>query len=89
MEISCICGGNERCKICKGSNLFKIYSCPTSILNQFAIARLFKFYYQYREHNVYPDGRGLYQQPIKLIEAFNFLTDIEYAAMMKDKKNEK
>ena len=67
------CGGAKKsCVYCKGRGKVSVGSCPRAMLGG-DVPRLLPFFSAYRNSNslAWPDGRGRYYQPCKLIEAFD------------------
>jgi hypothetical protein len=84
LRIDCTCGGSDGCEICrapvsKGSKkktslgYFYIDRCPVSFSNDNDINRMLPYFWHWRATNsmMYPDNRGRYYQPSKLLEAFS------------------
>jgi len=66
-----ICGGKDkRCRYCKGKGKISVQRCPRTAKEGYA---LLPYYYAYKNSNglQYPDGRGRWYQPKKLVEAFD------------------
>lgn len=71
----CFCHGNKLCKICKGRGTFKWYRCPRTVLFDNNIERTISYFYNWigSDCRDYPNGKGLYYQPLKLVDAFDLL----------------
>lgn len=76
-EIDCICSGDKNCKLCKGENKFRIYTCPRNILIEPEINRLIPYFYDYVSSNcqLWPCGKR-YDTPIKLQQCFEILLTV-------------
>ena len=63
---------DKRCFICKGKGNIAVQRCPRAHATEYG---LFPYYKAYHNSNdlVWPDGRGRYYQPLKLINAFDIL----------------
>jgi hypothetical protein len=84
MQIDCTCGGRDGCDICarpveKGKRKkvswgwFTINRCPISFADDRIINRVLPYFWHWKGTNnmQYPDNRGRYEQPSKLLEAFS------------------
>lgn len=83
--LDCICHDTKKgCAICNKGKI-KIFRCPR--LSDPSISRVYKYFQNWLITNQYPDGKGLYHQPIKLIKAFEILLEIQnrYQEKKKDK----
>ena len=78
LVINCICEGKQKCAICKGSNKIELHRCPRVILAGHEIARVAPYFFNWinSEYREYPDGRGRYFQPSKMVEAFEILLSV-------------
>lgn len=75
----CLCKGeDDDCEICKGSGTFGWCSCPNTVLSDVNIRRTVSYFYHFQAYSVYPNGKGLYYQPVKMLEAFNILGDLYF-----------
>ncbi len=73
------------CEVCKGSGVISVNRCPRAIITESKyLIPFFIDYYGGLEHGltIYPDGKGRFYQPIKLLQAFNLMTS-EYTAIKK------
>jgi hypothetical protein len=70
--------------------MFKWYSCPKSIKDPHII-RVLKYYNYWKasEHVMYPDGKGPYEQPSKLLSAFEHIAAVNKWLKERNKKNGK
>lgn len=81
LEIECICKGAKKCEICGGQkkgNAIKVYRCPRVSLLDTSVSRIVPYFYHWlaSDFMVFPDGRGRYYQPKKLLNAFDILLEI-------------
>jgi hypothetical protein len=91
LVINCICEGKSKCSICKGSNKIELHRCPRAVLADHEIARVAPYFFAYvnSDFHEYPDGRGRYFQPSKMLEAFEiFLAVRNRERQITRKKNE-
>lgn len=65
-------GKNKKCKHCKGRGWIPVGQCPRSVATGF---QLMPYYIAYRNSHglAWPDGRGRFYQPVKLVSAFDIL----------------
>ena len=73
VTIQCICGGEKKCGLCRGTDGIKINRCPVSLTRDTDIIRLMPHFYRYKNNGTYPDGRGRIFQPQKLNEALDLM----------------
>lgn len=92
MQVDCICE-SEACDICKnkkgGQSKLSLYQCPNSMIDD-EFSRLIPYFYVWlnSEFTVYPDGRGRYYQPVKLLQAFELLLKVKQTNEKKKVKDE-
>lgn len=68
-----ICNGlDKKCYLCKGTNKIPMHRCPRKIIPNRRVLKYFN-YFQATEYKEYPDKRGLYYQPLRLVYVFNTL----------------
>jgi hypothetical protein len=74
-HITCVCEGKTECKLCLGSNRINVHRCPRAILLQREVSRVAPYFTLWQQSGMheYPDGRGRYFQPLKMLEAFHIL----------------
>lgn len=72
---TCTCRNKKTCDICDGKGTFKFYMCPMSVMFEPNIFRTLSYFFHWvgTECKEYPNGQGLYYQPLKLIDAFDLL----------------
>jgi len=70
-------GENPECPQCMGNNRTKVWRCPRAMSRSasYLLPYFFDHYAGVRNGNpgIWPDGRGRYYQPIKLVRAFQLL----------------
>ena len=84
LQIDCTCGGVKGCDICarpehKGKRKkiswgwFTIDRCPIAYTRDYDISRFLPYFWHWKGTNnmMYPDAKGRYFQPSKLLEAFS------------------
>ena len=78
--LSCA-GKDSNCAVCKGSNETPVYRCPRALATPCAKALLpFFFEYYGAAQNgavAWPDSRGRYFQPVRLVMAFDIMATIK------------
>lgn len=100
MLVDCSCGGSKECDICgKGKTnpgTFEIKRCPVKFVSDSSTNRMLPYFWHWKATNnmQYPDGKGRYEQPSKLLEAFSICAyisskreqiDLENANKLRDK----
>ena len=68
------CGGeNKKCEYCNGKGHIIVQRCPRAVANN---CRLLPYFIEYKNSNylAWPDGKGMYYQPFKLVRAFQLMT---------------
>jgi len=76
---------SESCQECNGSNQTKVWACPRRLAD--TGARLLPYFFEYYNNQKWPDGRGTFYQPLKLVQAFDLMAQIKSKIdMPKDKK---
>ena len=85
LEIECICSGNKKCELCKGKNKFALKECPAK-MNNTSVNRFLPFFWHWKSTNYisFPDGRGRYYQPTKLLEAFSLAANLSNKQEIKE-----
>ena len=77
-------GKNPTCYLCTGSGRVKRELCPRLLARGESRLLPYFFDWYYRDNPVWPDGTGLYYQPLKLRGAFNFLASWYHNTRKKD-----
>ena len=74
-SFDCNCKGEKKCSLCKGEGTFKWYRCPRTVFDDSSIVRVFSYYFHWlsTEYKEYANGKGLYYQPLKMLESFDIL----------------
>jgi hypothetical protein len=70
------CGGlNKNCFFCGGKNVIKVTQCPHAMIRRSIDAKVTIGYFaDYYNSNQWPDKRGRFYQPVKLVQAFLLLS---------------
>ena len=65
-------GQNKKCRYCHGKGVIFVQRCPRAVAKSCA---LLPYFLEYKRSNyiAWPDGKGMYYQPIKLVQAFGIL----------------
>lgn len=68
------CGGEDKkCKYCNGKGQIIVQRCPRAVAKN---CGLLPYFLEYKNSNyiAWPDGKGMYYQPFKLITAYKLLS---------------
>lgn len=76
-------GKLKKCQFCKGLNEITFYRCVHKSATDF---KILDYFFEYRKYCKYPDGRGRYYQPVKLLLSFRILENLFIYFENKDKK---
>ncbi len=66
-------GQNKKCRYCKGRGDIFVRRCPRAVAKN---DHLLPYFLEYKRSNyiAWPDGKGRYYQPVKLIQAFDIFS---------------
>lgn len=93
IEVDCICDGAKKCGICggrKNGNAVKVYRCPHVSLFDISVSRILPYFYHWiaSEFMAFPDGKGRYYQPKKILSAFDILLSVKNRETLKERKED-